>query len=314
MPLVSRRKVISIGVAAGLGAIFPVDTTAGISPSYLKERTWLGLERREGSSLVSNFLALRSASDLAGLALLDRMFSGLTSDGAFQGFLPMAFLVTNVSRNDIRAFRTLWQITTPAGQNETNIAYCNVGGALRYSANGSKKRFLVTGRIPAIKAGDTRLITPFFSLVPRTYGENERPNWGMLALQRPEAVLLDLKAELLNVTARIDAAITDDYVAVGPAGVSLGRFFCITRNAEHDEALSLWRQIEAGASPEGLLNNLRREASAIDLDVPDPSALYYNVRRRQARTFIRRLKSRGWDQFLRTLEFMANQPKTVIAL
>jgi hypothetical protein len=313
MPAISRRKVISVGMAAGLSAIFPTDIIAGISPLGLRRRNWLSLERIGGPSLAGEFLDLRSASDSIGLAMLDRTFPGLTSDVTFQRFLPTAFLVTNVSQNDIRAFTTIWLITTPAGEHEVTVAYCNVGGALWYSAKGSRKRFLVTGRIPVIKAGHTRLITPFFSLVPKAYGENERPNWGMLALQRPESVLLDLKAESSNVTTRINAAITENYVALGPDAASLGRFFCITRNAEHDEAVSVRRQIAAGASREQVLSYLRQQVSRAGLDVPE-SALYYNVRQRQARIFIRRLRRRGWNQFLGTVHFLTNQPKTVIAL
>jgi len=317
MAVVSRREVISIGVAAGLGAILPADLIAGISSSCLRRTTWLGLERFNGPSPVGDLLRLRSASDSAGLNVLDRSFPGLTSDAGFQRFLPIAFLVTNVSQTDIRVFSTLWTLTTPTGRHQINIAYCNhpqPGRMSWYPKKRSRKPVLVTGRTPVISAGTTRLITPLFSCGPRMYEEDNEPNWGMLWRQGPKILSSEPISESLTVVPELDAAITDDYAAIGPGAASLGRFFCIARNAEHDEAVSVRRQIEAGASLEGVLSNLRREASAIEIEIPDPSALYYNVRRRQARVFIRRLKTRGWDQFLRTLEFVANQPKTVIAL
>jgi hypothetical protein len=109
---------------------------------------------------------------------------------------------------------------------------------------------------------------------------------------------------------RIDQAITADYATVGSVDQNLTRVFCVTRNAEHDEAVSVLKRISAGASPEQVRNQLSRDASGLGFDIQPISDLYYRVRQRQANVLLRRLKKARWDQFLRTLEYLRNQPKT----
>jgi hypothetical protein len=106
----------------------------------------------------------------------------------------------------------------------------------------------------------------------------------------------------------IVGAIMNDYVTVGPDDDDLAWVFCVTRNAEHDEAVSVRSQILMGASPEQIKEQLRRDAPALDFDIQ--SALYYKIRKRQARVLLRGLNNVPWGEFLKTLEYLRNQPRT----
>jgi len=111
----------------------------------------------------------------------------------------------------------------------------------------------------------------------------------------------------------IDAAIMDDCAAVGPHDQHLAAGFCVTRNAEHDQAVSVRKRISAGATQEQVAESLRRDVKGVDFKFQTNSPydnIYYTVRRRQAAVLLRRLQNAGWDEFLETLEYLRSQPKT----
>lgn len=311
MSLVSRRRIISIGVVAGIGAMLPADMRAALPRTTPRGRGGSIVPTVEGGLALSDLLELRCVSDSVGSATLNRIFPGVSSDPGFQRFLPLSFLATNLSHQDVRVFSTLWTITTATGRREFNVVYCNYPNLDRMDWYSVKpRRFNFTGRIPVIAASSTQLIAPFFSLAPKQYDENKKPNWAKLPLRGSKIALPESTTESLNVAVEVDAAITGDYVALGPAAASLGRFFCVTRNAEHDEAISLRNLIAAGASVDQIRERLSRDSEGVGFTVQSNSALYNLVRQRQAQVLQKRLQKRGWRAFVKTVEHLRNQPKT----
>jgi hypothetical protein len=204
-------------------------------------------------------------------------------------------------------------MTTLSGKSEMTVKHYfhpRLGSeGLRWEEKMGNKAFF-TGKVPVIKAGATRLVTPFFGWSPGFYKENNKPDWTKLVLRRREVTLSELASEDTGVAMRISAAITNDYASVGPDDEYLARVFCITRNAEHDESVSMRRIIATGASPDQVKDQLRRDGAGLDFHIRPNSALYYRVRQRQARVLLRRLKRANWEQFLETLVHLRNQPKT----
>jgi hypothetical protein len=264
----------------------------------------------------SDFFTVARLSDPSSLPLLDRLFPGLLSDPGFRQLLSLAFLVTNVSKTHIRAFLSDWAVTT---QNGTYHIYTmdyfhpragsEESELRRWGRTGDVTRF--TGNMPLIKAGATRLVTPFFNWSPSHYRKNSKPDWTKLLRRQPQVVASDLTSPGTRVTMTIEGAITGRYGAAGPHFEYLTTTFCVTRNAEHDEAVAVRRCIMAGASPDQVRELLRRDAGGRDFGPRSvPNSYYYAVRQRQAKVLLRRLNNAPWEEFLGTLAYLRNQPKT----
>jgi hypothetical protein len=310
MTLISRRDLISAGVVVGASALLPRQLFALSGKSGESAA-------QSATSSVGDFLAVSPVSDPSSAIVLNGLFPGLLPDPGFEQLRPVAFLVTNLSRSSVRAFSTHWIFTTPGYTREMSLMHyfhprAGYMGRKRMHWGTTGNRTRLTGRIPIIKAGATRLVTPFFNWSPSFYKQHGDLDWGKLLRRRarPEVVLSDLAKPGASVAMTISAAITKDYAWVGPDGQELARVFSVTRNAEHDEAVSVLKRISAGASPEQVREQLRHHASGLAFDIQPSSDLYYRVRQRQAKVLLRRLKKARWDQFLRTLEYLRKQPPT----
>jgi hypothetical protein len=310
MPLLSRRKLIATGAAAGAAAI--------IAPIVSKMK--FGDSIVEAATLsVDNLLTVASVSSPSSIARLNQLFPGLLSDPGFQQLLPVAFLVSNIANRGIRAFSSRWTVSTPSAVRETTIYhYFHPRGGykaqMHWGTTGNKTRF--TGKIPVIEAGTTRLLTPFFNWSPSYYSKNSNPDWAALLQQRarPEFPTPELASVGASVSISIDAAVTHDFTAVGPRANDLAKIIRVTRNAEHDAAVSALRCISTGVSPEEVKTHLRHEASGLAFDIRPESDLYYRVRQRQAKVLLRRLKYARWEQFLKTLDYLKKKPKTTTSI
>jgi hypothetical protein len=314
MPSISRRKVLSLGVAASAGALFPRRLAATLSPPDIPGPADSTIP--SATLRASDLLAVAPVSHPSSLPVLDRLFPGLLSDPGFQQFLPVASLVTNVSQTNIRAFVSHWAVTTQgrtydmyttdyfhprAGSEESELAH--------WGRTGDITRF--TGNLPLIRKGATRLVTPFFNWSASYYKKNSKPDWGNFLRRQPRTLVSDLMGNGAIATMEIQGAITRGYASVGPRVDYLTRVFCVARNAEHDEAVAVRALIAAGASPEHVGEQLRRHATGLGLTSRFPADYYYSsVRQRQAKVLLRRLSNAPWEEFLGTLAYLRDQPKT----
>jgi hypothetical protein len=309
MSKLSRRDFIGVGVAAGAAAVFPRKVLA-----YTRVTDASSQDAAAVSQLVVQPLV-----DAASASRMNRLFPGLLDDQAFQQVRPVAFLVTNTGKTSIRAFSSHWTIATPAGNSEFSLMHyfhprAGYEGRKRMHWGITGNRTRRTGRISIIKAGATRLVTPFFNWSPAYYAEHNSPDWNKLLRRRTrtDVNLSALASPDSRVTMTIVAAITRNYSAVGPQSQQLARIFSVTRNAEHDEALSILKRVREGDSAEEVRKLLRKHSSGLAFDIRPESDLYFRVRQRQAKVLLRRSQKARWDQFVRTLEYLRNQPKTVV--
>jgi hypothetical protein len=302
MPSISRRKVLSLGVSAG--AVLFSNLPAAILPRQFFSDRLAGSKAGSGTLGVDDFLRVVPAFGSASDFVLNSVFPGLLSESGFRPFRPMSFLVSNVSNTDIRAFSVYWTVTKSRGEYKFTIRH------YKRPRTGPGNKILFTGEVPIIRSGATRLVTPFFNWIPSEYSESDRPDWMKLATKCPALGLSEPTSAPSDVAMHIDALITDDFASLGPGDEYLAHAFCGSRNAEHDEAVAVRRQIGAGAQQEQVSVYLRREASGVDFDIQSHSALYYRVRQRQAKVLRRRLANAGWEPFISTLEYLRSQPKT----
>jgi hypothetical protein len=311
MASVSRRKVLSLGITVSAAALLPGEMIG--APLRFSSKA-LEIVGQIPGPQVSDFLKAIPVSDTAAVALMEDLFPGLTGDSAFQPFAPVAFLVSNVSDRKIHAFCSSWKLVTPKRIYQANIMHYfhpRFHTRERRGQNTWGRTLLFSGRLPIIEARASRLVTPFFDWGPEAYGQTRDLDWAGMPSRRPKIVLSELSAPEVGVSMNITAAIIDGYLSVGPNEKALTEAFCVARNAEHDEAVSVRNLVLAGATREQIGERLRRDAVGLDFR-PDPGSIfYYKTRQRQAAVLLRRLNSSPWDKFLRILEYLRNQPKTL---
>jgi hypothetical protein len=301
MVLISRRNILSLGVAASAAAFLP----PLFSPSVFGEPADLA------NLKAGELLTVAPVSDPSSAAAVESLFPGLLSDSDFRQLRPLAFLVSNISTKPIRAFSSHWTVRTSNGGYEWNRMHYfyprgRVGhDGMHWGMKGNRTR--VTGNVPIIKAGTTRLVTPFFNWSSSFFNKSDKHNWSKLLMRRPDIVVPKLANADTTITMRVDGAITEDYASVGPRDVDLARTFFVTRNAERDEGVAVLNRISNGASPEQVGDYLRR-SSEVDSDMGPTLSTYYSVRQRQAEVLLRRFERAPWDRFLATLEYLRNQP------
>lgn len=311
MSAMSRRGFIGTGLVAGAAVVVPRKLRALPLLANSQERV----------TSVDRMLLSSRAADAESLPAMNRLFSNLLDDPGFRQLSPVAFLVTNASNTSIRAFSTHWTFSTPNYSHEVSLMHYFHPRAgfmgrkrMHWGTTGNRTRF--TGRIPIIKSGSTRLVTPFFNWGSSYYADHGIPNWTKLLHRRarPEVSLADLSRPDASVSMRVVAAITHNYTVVGPENDALARVFATTRNAEHDEALSILERVRSGDSPEAIGKLLQSHASGLAFDIRPDTDLYYRVRQRQAKVLLRRYSKARWDQFTRTLQSLRNRPKTILRL
>lgn len=309
MDLLSRRKLISIGVAAGVANMLPLQVLS---------QSLGAAAAQSGVPAADSILIATPASHPSSTSIVDRLFPGLLSDAGFQQLLPVAFLVTNSSNKSMSAFSSHWTKTTPNGSIDWSIMHyfhrrsSSSNQLMHWGSKGNKTRY--TGQIPVIKAGATRLITPFFNWGPVYYKKHGKQNWANLLSRRArrEVSISDLTNPNTSFSMNIDAAITQDHMSLGPNDAFLVKVFTNTRNAEHDEAISVLRHMASGASTEQVKELLAQHASGLAFNIRPSSDLYYRVRQRQAKVLLRRLNHARSDQFQRTLIYLKSQSPTLI--
>jgi hypothetical protein len=165
-------------------------------------------------------------------------------------------------------------------------------------------------------AGSTRLVTPYFNWNPRCYRNNPNPHWKkILGENVSRRFFLEELSNATGVQVSIDAIIVNEKHMIGPGASNLARTFRITRNAEHDEALSVFKLVAGGASMEQVKTFLKGHvAQALPPRTPPNHYLYCSVRRRQASVLLRRLVGVEPEHFMRTINYLKNRPKTSAGL
>jgi hypothetical protein len=225
-------------------------------------------------------------------------------------------LISNVSKEEISAFSTHWRATTSTGGYEATIRHFfhptdKRHKSAKFGLKGNKTRF--TGKIPMLKAGATRLVTPYFNWSSNHHKKHPHKRWEKIfAEKESRKFFLYELSNSIDVQVSVDAVIINQKTLIGQDNANLGKTFMITRNAEHDEALETLRLIASGASHEQVKTLLESHISSTLPARNRPfHRLYSRVRQRHAKVLLRRLQHSKPGQFLHTLKYLKRKPKTM---
>jgi hypothetical protein len=315
--MISRRKLLKTAAATGAASLL-------LHPAEMKLEALECAVRHQG--VPEGYISMTAPSDPDFSALLDTHFPGLAQDTNFQKIRPYAVLIKNVSGKDINAFSTYWSVESPTGGYELTLRHFFHPSQKRlrtihFGTQGNQTRF--TGQIPAIKAGATRLLTPYFNWSTNYYRRNPKLDWAkVLASGAHASFTLDELSTATAVHVSPDAVIFDQSQVAGPDRASLAKTYTVMRNAEHDTAAAVANLIPCEADPAshvvGNLDQIRSYLATAGQKYPTSKQdafkdrLYRKVRQRQATILARRLKHATPDQFVRTVQYLASQPKTTI--
>ena len=317
--MISRRKLLGTAGAAGAASLFlnTVGGEAAAVPSVTPAR-----------QATTGFLSITQSIGSSFDDLLSAHFPGLSTDVNFHKVRPYAALITNVSGVDINAFSTYWEVDTPGGGYDMALRHFfhpseKRARTVHFGTQGNQTRF--TGALPAIKAGATRLLTPYFCLSVGSYQKASKLDWNRISKSGAQAQFtLQELSSAMAVRVSIDAVIVNQSQVIGNDRASLAQTYQIMRNAEHDAAVAVVNMMPVCPDPNAstITSNMSQiqgylEASGYKY-TPLPgddfhNRLYRKVRQRQATILARRLRHATAEQFSRTLQFLIAQPQTRIS-
>lgn len=326
--MITRRKLIAAGAVAGTAAVVSSTLSRGVRVDRARVNEPL-------SGNIADYVAIMPSSDPEFASALDKSFPGLRNDATFHKIQSHAVLVTNVCGRKINAYATHWKVATATGGYETVMRHyfhprsksATNPKKNHFGKKGNRTRF--TGKIPALRAGATRLMTPYFNWSSHHYKTHPKPKWKkILAANESRKFCLYELSRATAIQVSVDAVIVGNKSLIGPNISKLGKRYQATRNAEHDAAVATLKALAAGASTQDvkqLLKRLGKGKTSAPTNEPQsglakPSAapsnpirrLYHQVCRRQAHVLMRRLQKATPDQFKHTLIYLKKQPKTHI--
>jgi hypothetical protein len=166
---------------------------------------------------------------------LSESFPGLTGLNGAALLLRSALIITNTSASPIQAYGLSWKYVA----NNQEIA--TFSRAFMLNPDQLTRSSLHTGQKPLLTPGAVALATPLFFMTEQAY---KRAPSLPLSPSEPEInqnaqyFLGTIQSEG-RVLSQVDARVYSN-VAVGPSPYAAAMSFAVTRNAQHDEALSAY--------------------------------------------------------------------------
>lgn len=248
-------------------------------------------------------------------------FPALVHATHFAALRPICFFVTNESSMPVVAHSLHFKISSSAGAYETVIPYFFApkfgrSGSPTFGRSGNRTR--MTGQVNLIGISGVRLASPLFNWGPAYIRNNGLPSTAALVTSARADLLLKLLPSITRVEARTEATVFADHSVVGRDSSDLAMTVRVRRNAEHDAASSLLGLIARKAPAEDIEHRLMLHATRTTdskgnaVSRLSPNAfLYHETRQRHARILNTRLKRDGYDKFVRTVNYLSRQPKTI---
>ena len=252
-----------------------------------------------------------SASDSSFGSAVEALYPGLQNDPVFQQIAPLALLVTHQNGPTIRAYSVAWQITTPGGTYETPLfSFVSPGQA----SKGRSPSTLKTARQAILRAGQSRLITPFFNWSPTYYQHNPAPDWStVLTSLEPGGFLVSELSAATQVRVSLDGVVFSDWKILGRDKHNLTRRLRSKRNGAHDEGLVVHRLLHAGAADSAVISTLESHASvARSAKREGPGYWYEQARRYQAQILLLAFQQADRKTFSKALHRLVHQKRTLI--
>ena len=255
---------------------------------------WLSTAQAENRTVG---LTLVSPADPDFTNLLDNNFNGISSLPDYQALRPFLAIVRNESPQVFKAYSVAWNI-----QGESGVSHLvSVQYVFRHLAPANQNKVL--------RPGSLRLLSPLFNLSPQEYRENHD-----FIHRYPASTLPPFRS--VRIDASVDGEIDSDGTADGPNLTHLHELYKATRNAEHDEAVSLLARLRGPAiptNPSVLLSADLSEAHRYDEVAKmryiqgHPTADFYKAARAQsALEFLALFRQKGYARLVEKLNLLAN--------
>lgn len=239
----SRRKMLFTGMA-----LLACDTYFTFGQS-----TPVAISQGKGLAAAGRLLSVASVLDPEFGAHADSLFPGLRQNLNFQLIAPSSIIATNTSGPAIKAVSVRWAIVNrAAGYNTSSFHYVQSGAGT-----------LVSGNKSILSPGETRLITPFFTLSTQEGVSGFEFKWNRLDAKECEYFKFIVRETQgsTRVNSEIDAVVYGDWTLAGPDSSSLGDHLRIRRNAEHDEAVSILKAIAKDPTDQAIADTLNQHTS-----------------------------------------------------
>jgi len=294
----SRRNML---VAGGAAIVAPLvlsgdkKVEASVSPLSSSDRAIMGL----------------SGTDARFPSAVQALFPGLPQDPVFQKIMPLALLVTHQSGPGVRALSIEYSITTPTGTSETPVyLYISPGS----KSKGESVSTLGSARQEILQAGQSRLVTPFFNWTPAYYQRSSNPDWkSLIQGSEPGDFLVSELSTATEIKVSVDGVVFSDRKLLGPDKFKLGRRIRARRNAEHDEALGVYKLLQSGASDDTIRQTLQSHGSAPRSNqIRVGQRTYEQARRYHAQVLLRAFNDADRNTFTKALIRLKRQKKMVL--
>ena len=295
----TRRQVIGCGA----GALFSLFVPAAFANSI------------QAYSDVAGDLTVCRPSDSNFGEMLSQYFPGFAESSLYPKVKAHLLLVANHSSQSIRAMQAIW--TNPLSSLSTG------GLTSRYviPPHKSLRTRKTSGSKKLLHAGEIGLVTPFFVWRNTVY---KKRAYSTKQLERHlKTTLRSRKKHVRKITKSTDpilghiiGVIYKNHSVKETTGADLHQYFSVTRNAEHDEALSLLKVVSAAiAKPE---SDVKEQVSAHITNsswvvvTSFKGKLYNRVRRQYARRVLRHLNENSIDHTAIALKVVKRKPKTTL--
>jgi hypothetical protein len=299
----TRRQVILGSAAAMASLYFP-----GIHPIRSLAAVALG---KKAPKLREVLHVIRPSNPRFD-ALINKHYPGLATMPEFTAARPLMLMVRNKGKQPVMALSATWSIKPNSGP-ATLHSYSSFFTPLRLS------RAHQSGERPVMNRSKLCLMSPFFCLTPARYRRIRTQKVGdspaIVALLRQSFSrnrLTRIAAGAATVKGRLDSAIISPRLLIGRDKTGLAPAFSITRNAQHDEALTVLSAFN-GHSKESLRATLVEHRNTPRKGHASPEErLYHRERIRYAGLLQRALRRVDDGSFRQLLESVKNSPPTLL--
>jgi hypothetical protein len=163
---------------------------------------------------------------------------------------------------------------------------------------------------PGHKTWGLCIFSPFFCWTPARYRTAANPALALFHQDPIEIQLCRDAASASSIRGKLDAGILAPQLLVGPDNGGLSTVFSVTRNAEHDEALSLIGIPRSGSSVRAALAGHRSVPMGKPASMEE--FVYRQTRRRYAGLLQRALRHTDIRSLQKLLESVKNSPPTTL--
>ena len=308
--IISRRSMLMLGVGALTTTLTPasggaIDTTPTTQPTVLET------EDRKVSILSSGQPEFSTR--------LAALFPGLESDSAFASLMPVSILLEHHSGPGLRAYALMWHVSTATGSYSAPLyRYSHVAKPRKLTPSTPStakmgKRTNLTAQNDLLQAGDTRLITPFFTLSSQAYAKSPTAWQAKVVPREPATFLISELRAGGKVSVSLDTAIFSDRQVLGPGISNMADRLTTMRTAEHDEAVSILRLKKRGASESAIKQVLENHRTRdLPVGVSNENLWYAQYRRRYSQALYETFGSIPPHKFRRTLKHVATRKRLVL--